>query len=98
MALSSFSEHPIQQLELMETNGWIHVPLTDDNHKKPTHMFMIQITVLPNHQNRRDTHMRQIKIYTPVEESSTEKFPRCTSTDFLCIVQYGDLKNGTEVK
>nr|XP_033713223.1 anaphase-promoting complex subunit 10 isoform X3 [Tursiops truncatus] len=58
-----------EQLELVEPSGWIHVPLTD-NHKKPTRTFMIQIAVLANHQNGRDTHMRQIKIYTPVEESS----------------------------
>ncbi|XP_073088717.1 anaphase-promoting complex subunit 10 isoform X2 [Manis javanica] len=58
-----------KQLELVEPSGWIHVPLTD-NHKKPTRTFMIQIAVLANHQNGRDTHMRQIKIYTPVEESS----------------------------
>uniref|UniRef100_A0A8C9MDK8 Anaphase-promoting complex subunit 10 n=1 Tax=Panthera tigris altaica TaxID=74533 RepID=A0A8C9MDK8_PANTA len=63
-----------QQLELVEPSGWIHVPLTD-NHKKPTRTFMIQIAVLANHQNGRDTHMRQIKIYTPVEESSIGKFP-----------------------
>uniref|UniRef100_A0AC11DGV0 Uncharacterized protein n=1 Tax=Ovis aries TaxID=9940 RepID=A0AC11DGV0_SHEEP len=71
-----------RQLELVEPSGWIHVPLTD-NHKKPTRTFMIQIAVLANHQNGRDTHMRQIKIYTPVEESSIGKFPRCTTIDFM---------------
>ncbi|XP_062964491.1 anaphase-promoting complex subunit 10 isoform X1 [Cynocephalus volans] len=76
--LNSFSK----QLELVEPSGWIHVPLTD-NHKKPTRTFMIQIAVLANHQNGRDTHMRQIKIYTPVEESSIGKFPRCTTIDFM---------------
>ncbi|EMP25915.1 Anaphase-promoting complex subunit 10 [Chelonia mydas] len=59
----------ISQLELVEPSGWIHVPLTD-SHKKPIRTFMIQIAVLANHQNGRDTHMRQIKVYTPVEESS----------------------------
>ncbi|ETE64142.1 hypothetical protein L345_10090 [Ophiophagus hannah] len=44
---------------------------------------MIQIAVLANHQNGRDTHMRQIKVYTPVEESSIGKFPRCTTIDFM---------------
>uniref|UniRef100_A0A8C2QHX6 Anaphase-promoting complex subunit 10 n=1 Tax=Cricetulus griseus TaxID=10029 RepID=A0A8C2QHX6_CRIGR len=66
----------IQQLELVEPSGWIHVPLTD-NHKKPTRTFMIQIAILAYHQNGRDTHMRQIKIHTPVEENSIGKFPRC---------------------
>nr|KAF6480917.1 hypothetical protein HJG59_010706 [Molossus molossus] len=66
----------IRQLELVEPSGWIHVPLTD-NHKKPTRTFMIQIAVLANHQNGRDTHMRQIKIYTPVEESSIGLGSKC---------------------
>ncbi|KAM9027219.1 anaphase-promoting complex subunit 10 isoform 1-T2 [Ara ararauna] len=63
----------IRQLELVEPSGWIHVPLTD-THKKPIRTFMIQIAVLANHQNGRDTHMRQIKVYTPVEESSIVSF------------------------
>ncbi|NXC17091.1 APC10 protein, partial [Corythaeola cristata] len=72
----------IRQLELVEPSGWIHVPLTDTQ-KKPIRTFMIQIAVLANHQNGRDTHMRQIKVYTPVEESSIGKFPRCTTIDFM---------------
>ncbi|KAM4899682.1 anaphase-promoting complex subunit 10 isoform 4-T10 [Sylvia borin] len=71
-----------RKLELVEPSGWIHVPLTD-THKKPIRTFMIQIAVLANHQNGRDTHMRQIKVYTPVEESSIGKFPRCTTIDFM---------------
>nr|XP_054489295.1 anaphase-promoting complex subunit 10 isoform X2 [Agelaius phoeniceus] len=76
--------HNLQEirLELVEPSGWIHVPLTD-THKKPIRTFMIQIAVLANHQNGRDTHMRQIKVYTPVEESSIGKFPRCTTIDFM---------------
>uniref|UniRef100_A0A2K6SGW3 Anaphase-promoting complex subunit 10 n=1 Tax=Saimiri boliviensis boliviensis TaxID=39432 RepID=A0A2K6SGW3_SAIBB len=70
------------QLELVEPSGWFHVPLTD-NPKKPTHTLMLQIAVLANHQNGGDTHMRQIKIYTLVEESSIGKFPRCTAIDFM---------------
>uniref|UniRef100_A0A8C2VF18 Anaphase-promoting complex subunit 10 n=1 Tax=Chinchilla lanigera TaxID=34839 RepID=A0A8C2VF18_CHILA len=62
--------------------GWIHVSLID-NHKKPTHTFMIHIAVLANHQNGRDTHLRQIKIYTLLEESSIGKFPRYTTIGFM---------------
>ncbi|KAG5194092.1 hypothetical protein JEQ12_020453 [Ovis aries] len=51
--------------------------------RKPIRTFMIQIAILANHQNGRDLHMRQIKIYTPVEESSIGKFPRCTTIDFM---------------
>ncbi|XP_039194899.1 anaphase-promoting complex subunit 10 isoform X1 [Crotalus tigris] len=82
----------IRQLELVEPSGWIHVPLTD-THKKPIRTFMIQIAVLANHQNGRDTHMRQIKVYTPVEESSIGKFPRCTTIDFMMYRSIRALKN-----
>ncbi|KAK6291632.1 hypothetical protein J4Q44_G00374160 [Coregonus suidteri] len=72
----------IRQLEMVEPSGWIHIPLLDTVNN-PIRTFMIQIAVLANHQNGRDTHMRQIKVYTPVEESSIGKFPRCTTVDFM---------------
>ncbi len=40
---------------------------------------MIQIAVLSNHQNGRDTHMRQIKIHSPVQDMSANKRPTFTS-------------------
>ncbi|XP_061921745.1 anaphase-promoting complex subunit 10 isoform X4 [Entelurus aequoreus] len=61
----------VRQLEMVEPSGWIHISLLN------------QIAVLANHQNGRDTHMRQIKVYTPVEESSIGMFPRCTTVDFM---------------
>ncbi|XP_063757237.1 anaphase-promoting complex subunit 10-like isoform X1 [Eleginops maclovinus] len=73
----------LQQLEMVEPSGWIHITLMNQRTNDPISTFMIQIAVLANHQNGRDTHMRQIKVYTPVEESSIGKFPRCTTVDFM---------------
>lgn len=73
----------IRQLEMVEPSGWIHISLMNQRTNEPISTFMIQIAVLANHQNGRDTHMRQIKVYTPVEESSIGKFPRCTTVDFM---------------
>ncbi|MBN3287186.1 APC10 protein, partial [Polyodon spathula] len=70
------------KLEMVEPSGWIHIPLLDIINN-PIQTFMIQIALLSNHQNGRDTHMRQIKVYTPVEESSVGKFRRCTTLDFM---------------
>ncbi|MGH0162357.1 UNVERIFIED_CONTAM: hypothetical protein FKN15_042695 [Acipenser sinensis] len=72
----------IRKLELVEPSGWIHIPLLDIVNN-PIQTFMIQIALLSNHQNGKDTHMRQIKVYTPVEESSIGKFRRCTTLDFM---------------
>lgn len=46
--------------------GWVHIPIKDIR-DKPIRVFMIQIAVTANHQNGRDTHMRQIKIHSPTE-------------------------------
>ncbi|CAN9509358.1 anaphase-promoting complex subunit 10 [Lates calcarifer] len=73
----------VRQLEMVEPSGWIHISLMNQRTNEPISTFMIQIAVLANHQNGRDTHMRQIKVYTPVEESSIGKFPRCTTVDFM---------------
>ena len=42
------------------------IPLKDIQ-ERPIRTYMVQIAVLSNHQNGRDTHMRQIKIQSPVE-------------------------------
>uniref|UniRef100_T1GGW9 Anaphase-promoting complex subunit 10 n=1 Tax=Megaselia scalaris TaxID=36166 RepID=T1GGW9_MEGSC len=56
----------IEFMELDEPSGWVVIN-TKDCRDKPIRTFMIQIAVISNHQNGRDTHMRQIKILSPVE-------------------------------
>lgn len=46
--------------------GWVVIPI-EDIREQPIRTFMIQIAVISNHQNGRDTHMRQIKIHSPIE-------------------------------
>ena len=70
----------IELVDLSEPSGWIVVPLKDV-HERPIRTFMIQITVVSNHQNGRDTHMRQIKIHSPVRDITTAKRPVFTSVD-----------------
>ncbi|CAG2165516.1 unnamed protein product [Oppiella nova] len=63
--------HDLQEVELMdlsEPNGWVVIPLKDSN-EAPIRAFLIQIAVLSNHQNGRDTHIRQIKVHSPVQNS-----------------------------
>lgn len=56
----------IEIIDLCEPSGWIVVPIKNIR-DKPIRTFMIQIAVISNHQNGRDTHMRQIKIHSPTE-------------------------------
>ncbi|XP_066288119.1 anaphase-promoting complex subunit 10-like isoform X1 [Branchiostoma lanceolatum] len=70
----------VEQVELSEPTGWVIIPVQDKS-LQPQRTFMIQIAVLSNHQNGRDTHMRQIKIHAPVEDGPMSKFPKFSSLD-----------------
>lgn len=59
----------IDVIVLTEPSGWIRVPIKDIR-GTPIRVFMIQIAVTSNHQNGRDTHMRQIKIHSPALKKS----------------------------
>ena len=56
----------VEVIDINEPTGWVMIPVKDI-HEKPIRTFMIQIAVISNHQNGRDTHMRQIKIHSPIQ-------------------------------
>lgn len=56
----------LEVIDLSEPTGWVVVPIKDGE-SKSVRTFMIQIAVIANHQNGRDTHMRQIRIHSAVE-------------------------------
>ena len=71
--------HQIELIELEEPSGWLTVSLSDGD--KPLKTYMLQIAVLSNHQNGRDTHMRQIKIHAPLTDTGAYKIPTFTSVE-----------------
>ena len=77
----------LQEVEVVELNepaGCITIPLLKDFNEKPVRSFMVQIAVMNNHQQGRDTHLRQVRIHSPVEE----KF--VTSADFTPVFSTAD--------
>ncbi|ESO05229.1 hypothetical protein HELRODRAFT_78053 [Helobdella robusta] len=62
----------IDLVEFIEPTGWVMIPLKNLN-ETAVRAFMIQIAVLSNHQNGRDTHVRHIKIHSPIQDCSTSK-------------------------
>ena len=60
----------VEQIEMSEPSGWVTVPLRDLD-ERPVRTYMVQVAVLANHQNGRDTHMRQIKVHSPVSQAKT---------------------------
>ena len=69
--------HDIQEvhsMELEEPNGWVTVPLAPPGAEvRPgeprgyIRTYFIQLAMLSCHQNGRDTHIRQIRVYSPAE-------------------------------
>lgn len=74
----------MEQIELMEPSGWIVIPLRTINNKL-VRTFMVQIAVLCNHQNGRDTHLRQIKIRSPEDANSRNLFSTTDMKQFAVI-------------
>nr|XP_039251040.1 anaphase-promoting complex subunit 10-like [Styela clava]XP_039251041.1 anaphase-promoting complex subunit 10-like [Styela clava] len=54
----------IEQIYMQEPCGWVVVKLQDKIHQKPIRAFILQVAILQNHQNGRDTHLRQIKVFS----------------------------------
>lgn len=73
----------IELIDLSEPTGWVVVPVRSVCNN-PIRAFMVQIAVISNHQNGRDTHMRQIKIHSPIEgrQYPLEQCGQFTTLDF----------------
>lgn len=76
----------MQQISNNEFNvipGWEVIPVKDI-HDRPIRTYMIQIAVISNHQNGRDTHMRQIKVHSPCEPTTFDinKIPNFSTVQF----------------
>eukprot|EP00882_Tetradesmus_deserticola_P016691 GHRQ01017843.1.p1 GENE.GHRQ01017843.1~~GHRQ01017843.1.p1 ORF type:complete len:181 (+),score=47.12 GHRQ01017843.1:565-1107(+) len=57
-------------VELREPTGWVVVPLAATQASKQLRAFHVQVAVLANHQNGRDTHMRQVLVYGPANSAT----------------------------
>jgi len=53
-----------ETIELKDPRGWQVFPLVFPSNK-PVRVHLFQIMIIANHQNGRDTHIRQVKIYSP---------------------------------
>ena len=55
----------VRCVELKNPNGWVRVRLRGPDDASYLRAYFVQIAILANHQNGRDTHVRQIKIFGP---------------------------------
>ncbi|KAI8080254.1 anaphase-promoting complex, subunit 10-domain-containing protein [Gilbertella persicaria] len=56
----------ISRIECSEVVGWINMDITSVNDNNPFRLFYLQIAILSTHLNGRDTHIRQLKVYSEV--------------------------------
>lgn len=69
---------PFAQLEFAQPKGWIDVPLEHvggGEEGKMLRTFLIQVKIIENHQNGKDTHVRGLKVYARDDRIGRGGFP-----------------------
>jgi len=74
----------VKTIELSDPNGWISITLCNPIDGGTLRTNFIQLAILTNHQNGRDSHIRQIRIYGPRPRlTSFMNMPELQSEDFV---------------
>lgn len=56
----------VMSIELNDPNGWCQISVGDEeNAAQPLRTHLLQLRIVSMHQNGRDTHIRQIKVFGP---------------------------------
>jgi anaphase-promoting complex subunit 10 len=62
--------HDLQQvstLELQEPRGWSHIMMNTVRSDGVIKTFLVRLAILANHQHGKDTHIRALKLYSPMK-------------------------------
>ncbi|KAJ3125207.1 hypothetical protein HK098_000518 [Nowakowskiella sp. JEL0407] len=63
----------LQEITLNEPMGWLDIDLNDgETPPGPLRANIIQLSILTNHQNGKDSHLRQLKIKAPKDQIKLE--------------------------
>ncbi|CAG7871820.1 anaphase-promoting complex subunit 10 [Brassica rapa] len=74
----------VKSVELVKPSGWVSISLSGTDPRETfVNTFMLQIAMLSNHLNGRDTHIRQIKVYGPRPNPIPRQPFQFTSTEFI---------------
>ncbi|KAF9090602.1 Anaphase-promoting complex subunit 10 [Mortierella sp. AD031] len=68
----------LYSLDVEEATGWVNVNLAElSGSGRPPRVFLLQLAVLSNHHSGRDTHIRQLKLFSTRESlmSLDEELP-----------------------
>ncbi|GAN08222.1 anaphase-promoting complex subunit [Mucor ambiguus] len=56
----------LDRVECEEFVGWVNIDIASKNDGNPFRVFRLQIAILTTHLNGRDTHIRQVKVYSVI--------------------------------
>ncbi|EPB92953.1 hypothetical protein HMPREF1544_00027 [Mucor circinelloides 1006PhL] len=56
----------LDRVECEEFVGWVNIDIASKNDGNPFRVFRLQIAILNTHLNGRDTHIRQVKVYSVI--------------------------------
>ncbi|KAF8049177.1 hypothetical protein N665_2280s0009 [Sinapis alba] len=74
----------VKSVELVKPSGWVCISLSGTDPRETfVNTFMLQIAMLSNHLNGRDTHIRQIKVYGPRPNPIPRQPFQFTSAEFI---------------
>eukprot|EP01061_Rhynchopus_euleeides_P039671 TRINITY_DN68064_c0_g1_i1.p1 TRINITY_DN68064_c0_g1~~TRINITY_DN68064_c0_g1_i1.p1 ORF type:complete len:183 (+),score=43.64 TRINITY_DN68064_c0_g1_i1:84-632(+) len=77
--------HDLQDLgthELNEPQGWVSFPLSSDS-ANVAYASLVQMAIHENHQNGRDTHVRQVKVFGP--SLRTDRYSSTSLSDAIVL-------------
>lgn len=78
---NAYDLREVMQFSVPDPNGWMALPLCDDA-GEPMRTSMVQVAIIQNHQNGRDTHVRQVCIYGPRAATVTMMDVQCSTPEF----------------
>jgi len=75
--------HEVKVVDLEEPSGWVKVKVEGKRPGEVLRAHFLQIAIIANHQNGKDTHMRQIKVFGPRRLPLTSlQVPDFASTEY----------------
>eukprot|EP00033_Pygsuia_biforma_P004004 GCRY01004384.1.p1 GENE.GCRY01004384.1~~GCRY01004384.1.p1 ORF type:complete len:254 (+),score=29.59 GCRY01004384.1:74-835(+) len=77
----------LDHIDVMEPVGWIRIPLSETRKSNSPCLstFILQLGIITNHQNGKDTHVRQVKVFGPnvIEDNVVNFEAHFSSPEFL---------------
>ncbi|GMM39070.1 anaphase promoting complex subunit [Saccharomycopsis crataegensis] len=93
MILAGNGSHNLKEVTTIEINepvGWTNIEFGDARHDGILKTLFIRVVVIANHQNGKDTHIRALKLFSPISNTS---FDIITNKNEQNIPQNPELSN-----